>query len=45
MLPGVEARFKKTVDQRTWGMFLDINHVTGESQTNDSFCSFYSDKT
>jgi len=32
---------KKVVDQRTWGMFLDINHVTQETQTNDSFCSFF----
>jgi hypothetical protein len=32
---------KKTVDQKTWGIFLDINHQTGESQTNDSFCSAF----
>jgi len=26
-------------------MFLDINHVTGESQTNDSFCSAFVDNS
>lgn len=36
---------KKVVDQRTWGIFLDVNHVTGESQTNDSFCSFFVNNT
>jgi hypothetical protein len=37
---------KKVVDQRTWGIFLDINHqVTGETQTNDNFCSAFVDNT
>jgi hypothetical protein len=36
---------KKTVDQRTWGIHLDVTRVTGESQTNDSFCSAFVNNT
>jgi hypothetical protein len=36
---------KKVVDQRTWGIFLDVNHQTGESQVNDSFCSAFVNNT
>jgi hypothetical protein len=36
---------KKTVDNRTWGIFLDINKQTGESQVNDSFCSAFVNNT
>ncbi|MBP2330507.1 hypothetical protein JOF56_010892 [Kibdelosporangium banguiense] len=37
---------KKVVDQHTWGIFLDVNHqVTGETQTNDNFCSFFADNS
>ena len=36
---------KKVVDQRTWGIFLDVNHTTGEQQTNDSFCSAFVNNT
>lgn len=32
---------KKVVDQKTWGIFLDVNKQTGETQTNDSFCSAF----
>ncbi len=36
---------KKTVDDRTWGIFLDVNKETGESQVNDSFCSAFVNNT
>jgi hypothetical protein len=37
---------KKVVDQRTWGIFLDVGHqVAGETQTNDNFCSAFVDNT
>lgn len=36
---------KKAVDQKTWGIFLDVDRVTGESQTNDSFCSAFVNNT
>jgi hypothetical protein len=50
MAPGQSASgffwvTKKVVDQRTWGIFLDVNHQTGESQLNDSFCSAFVDNT
>jgi hypothetical protein len=32
---------KKVFDQRTWGIFLDIQHQVAESQENDNFCSYY----
>lgn len=36
---------KRVVDNRTWGIFLDVNKQTGESQTNDSFCSAFVNNT
>jgi hypothetical protein len=32
---------KRVVDQRTWGIFLDVNGQVPDVQFNDNFCSFY----
>ena len=29
------------VNQRTWGIFLDINNQVPDSQKNDNFCSYW----
>jgi hypothetical protein len=32
---------KRVVDQKLWGIFLDIKGQVAESQENDNFCSAY----
>lgn len=36
---------KNVVDKKLWGIFLDIDHTTGESQVDDSFCSAFVNNT
>lgn len=36
---------EKVVNQRTWGIFLDINHQVNDSQVNDNFCSYWVNNT
>ncbi|WP_395725565.1 hypothetical protein [Nakamurella sp.] len=36
---------EKVVNQRTWGIFLDISHQVNDSQVNDSFCSYWVNNT
>ena len=36
---------EKVVDQRTWGIFLDINNQVPDSQKNDNFCSAWVNNT
>jgi len=36
---------EKVVDQRTWGIFLDINNQVPDSQKNDTFCSARANNT
>jgi hypothetical protein len=36
---------KHVVDQRTWGIFLDVNNQVPDPQKNDNFCSFFVNNT
>lgn len=42
---GTFSVHEDTIERRTWGVFADVYHQTGESQTNDSFCSDYVNNT
>jgi hypothetical protein len=36
---------KHVVDQRTWGIFLDVNNQVPDPQKNDNFCSAFVNNT